>query len=182
MNYYIQIYVILPCTYVRIWYLLICMNVVCPLMYEYKRPSMVWFIIIFSTIVIVSRHTQGPPVNVLVDEVWVHSAHRRAQPKSPPPKNNRKNERTHTEHQHLFDIFLAIKNTGFWSLSGHKQQRLLCLVFGFGGIGCGGGGRGQGITMLMVEAVGIGGGEQVEGFRGDGKGERNGRHVLKIES
>ena len=36
--------------------------------------------------------------------------------------------------------------------------------------------------MIMMEAVGIGGGSQVEGFRGGGKGERNRRHVLKIES
>ena len=78
-------------------------------------------------------------IYVLKDEVWVHFAHRRAHPKSPPPKNNRKHARTHTEHQHLFANFLAQKNTVFSSLSGHKQQRLLCRVFGFGGIGCVGG-------------------------------------------
>ena len=36
--------------------------------------------------------------------------------------------------------------------------------------------------MLMVEVVGIGGGAQVKGFGGGGKGERNGWHVLKIEN
>ena len=36
--------------------------------------------------------------------------------------------------------------------------------------------------MLMVEAVGIRGVAKVEGIGGGGKGERNGRHVLKIES
>ena len=40
------------------------MYVVCPLMYEYKLPYMARFIIIFSTIVIVSRNTQVTPVNV----------------------------------------------------------------------------------------------------------------------
>ena len=32
------------------------------------------------------------------------------------------------------------------------------------------------LPMLMVEAVGISGGGRVEGLRGGGKGERNGRH------
>ena len=55
------------------------------------------------------------------------------------------------------------------------------LGFGFCGNGCNGGGCGHSITMVMVEAVGIGGGAHVEGFVSGGKGERNRRHVLKIE-
>ena len=35
-------------------------------------------------------------------------------------------------------------------------------------------GCGYGVTMLIVEAVGIGGGGRVEGLRGGGKSERNG--------
>ena len=67
---------------------------------------------------------------VLVDEVWVHFAHRRAHPKLPPTKNNRKHARTHTKAQHLFANCLVRKNTGFSSLGGHNQQGLLCRVLG----------------------------------------------------
>ena len=42
------------------------------------------------------------------------------------------------------------------------------------------GGCGYGVTMLMVEAVGNGGGGQVEGLGGVGKGERNGMIVGEI--
>ena len=66
----IQMYVISPCTYVHIWSVLICIYVVCPLMYEYKQAPVVQFIIIFSIIVRFSRHTQGNPVNANI--IWMY--------------------------------------------------------------------------------------------------------------
>ena len=45
---------------------------------------------------------------------------------------------------------------------GHKTAAAFVSDFGLGGFGCGGGGCGNGITILMVEAVGIGGGGRVE--------------------
>ena len=48
---------------------------------------------------------------------------------------------------------------------------------GRSGFGCSGGGCGYGVTILTIEAVGNGGGGWVEGFGGDGKGERNGRQL-----
>ena len=66
--------------------------------------------------------------------------------------------------------FFSEKNTGFLSHSGHKTAAAVASDFGRQ-VGCG-----HGITMLMVEAVGIGGGGRVEGIGGGGKGKRNGRH------
>ena len=43
---------------------------VCPMMYEYKFPSMVRFIIRLYTIVRVSKYTQSPPVNV--NTIWMY--------------------------------------------------------------------------------------------------------------
>ena len=47
--------------------------------------------------------------------------------------------------------------------------------FGRGEFHWGVGGCGYGVTMLMMEVVGNDGGGRVEGFKGGGKGERNGR-------
>ena len=71
-------------------------------------------------------------------------------------------------------FFLARKNTRFLINSGHKTVAAIMSDFGRGGFHCGWGGVGYGITMLTMEALGNVGG-QVYGFRGGGKGERNGR-------
>ena len=62
------------------------------------------------------------------------------------------------------------------SYSSHKISAAIVLDFGKGRFGCGRGGRGYDVTVLTMEAVGDGGGVQVEGFGGGGKGERNRRH------
>ena len=69
--------------------------------------------------------------------------------------------------------YFFVKNTGFSTHSGQKQQRLLCRILGWAAL-VAAGGSGHGITMLMVEAVRIGGGGRVEGFICGGKVERNG--------
>ena len=65
-------------------------------------------------------------------------------------------------------FFLARKNTGFLSHIYHKTAADFVSDFGWGGFGCVVGGCGHSITMIIVEAVGIGGGGQVEGLRGGG--------------
>ena len=68
------------------------------------------------------------------------------------------------------NLFFVKKNR-FSRLSGHKTAAAIVSDFGLGGLGCG-----HGITMLIMEAVGIGGGGRVEGLGGGRKGKRNGRH------
>ena len=70
MKYPIQTYVILPCKYECVWYVLICMNVVCPQVYEYKLPIMLRAIIRFSAIVRVSKHAQLPTLNI--NTIWIY--------------------------------------------------------------------------------------------------------------
>ena len=48
--------------------------------------------------------------------------------------------------------------------------------FGKSGFSCGRGGCGYGVRMLMMEAVGNGGGRRVDVSGGGGQGEINGRH------
>ena len=115
-----------------------------------------------------------------VDEAWVNFAHQRSHPKFPPPKNNRK--QPHTPNTNIVVLkFLAIKIPDFRA-SGAINSSGFCVVFWVRWRWLRRGGCVHGITMLMVEAVGIGVGERVEGFGGGGKGERNGPHVMKIES
>ena len=72
-------------------------------------------------------------------------------------------------------ILFCEKIPDFRATAAIKQQRLLCRILGGAALVAAGGGCGHGITMLIVEAVGIGGGGRVEGLGGGRKGKRNGR-------
>ena len=72
-------------------------------------------------------------------------------------------------------MFLARKKTGSLIDSSHKIAATIVSDFGRDGFSFGRGVCGYGVKMPTMEAAGNGGGGQVEGFRGVGKGERNGR-------
>ena len=55
-----------------------------------------------------------------------------------------------------------------------KQQMQLCWIWGGEALVAAEGRCGKSAMMLMIEAVGNGGGVQVKGFGGGGQGERNG--------
>ena len=76
---------------------------------------------------------------MLVDEVWVHFSHRRAHTKFPPPKNNIKHP--HAPNTNIILLMFLAKKNRISSLSGHKQQLLLCRVLGSAALVASGGMR-----------------------------------------
>ena len=52
------------------WYVPICMYGACPQVYEYRWPIMVRAVIRFFTIVRVSKHKQGHPVDIKT--IWMY--------------------------------------------------------------------------------------------------------------
>ena len=72
-------------------------------------------------------------------------------------------------------MFLARKKTGSLIDSSHKIAATIVSDFGRDGFSFCRGVCSYGVKMPTMEVAGNGGGGRVEGFRGVGKGERNGR-------
>ena len=72
--------------------------------------------------------------------------------------------------------FLFPKKNQVFETQRPQNSSCFCVGFWVGQIRLRQGGYGHGITMLIVEAVGIGGGGRVEGLGGGRKGKRSGRH------